>query len=43
MEDAQGSYSHEEYIISLHVSMGNAETESNGRTYRKEPVTMRIL
>ena len=43
MEDAQGSYSHEEYIISLHVSTGNAETESNGRTYRKDLVTMRSL
>jgi hypothetical protein len=26
MEDAQGYYSHEEQIISLHASMGNAET-----------------
>jgi hypothetical protein len=26
MEDAQGSYNHEEEIIGLHVSMGNAET-----------------
>jgi hypothetical protein len=26
MEDAQGSYIHEEEIIGLHVSMGNVET-----------------
>jgi hypothetical protein len=31
MEDSQGSYSHEEEFIGLHVSMGNVETESNGR------------
>jgi hypothetical protein len=31
MEDAQGSYNHEEEIRGLHVSMGNVETESNGR------------
>jgi hypothetical protein len=31
MDDAQGSYSHEEEIIGLHVIMGNVETESNGR------------
>jgi hypothetical protein len=30
MEDSQGYYSHEDEIIGLHVSMGNAETESNG-------------
>jgi hypothetical protein len=43
MEDAQGSYNHEEEIIGLHVSMGNVETESNGRRDRQEPVTMRSL
>jgi hypothetical protein len=31
MEDAQGSYNHEEEFRGLHVSMGNAETKSNGR------------
>jgi hypothetical protein len=30
MEDDQGSYSHGDEVIGLHVSMGNAETESNG-------------
>jgi hypothetical protein len=30
MEYAQGYYIHEEDIISLHVNMGNVETESNG-------------
>jgi len=47
MEDAQGSYSHEDEIKGLHVSMGNAETESNGRRNRVEPMelveTMRSL
>jgi hypothetical protein len=43
MEDAQGSYNHEEEVIGLHVSMGNVETESNGRRGRQEPVTMRSL
>jgi hypothetical protein len=43
MEDAQGSYNHEEEFRGLHVSMGNVETESNGRRGRKEPVTMRSL
>jgi hypothetical protein len=43
MEDAQGSYNHEEEIRGLHVSMGNVETESNGRRDRQEPVTMRSL
>jgi hypothetical protein len=43
MEDAQGSYSHEEEFRGLHVSMGNVETESNGRRDRQEPVTMRSL
>jgi hypothetical protein len=43
MEDVKGYYSHEEEIIGLHVNMGNAKTESNGRRDRKELVTMRIL
>jgi hypothetical protein len=43
MDDAKGSYSHEEEIRGLNVSMGNVETESNGRRDKKEPVTMRIL
>jgi hypothetical protein len=34
MEDSQGSYSHEEEFIGLHVSMGNVETKSNGRRDR---------
>jgi hypothetical protein len=43
MEDAQGSYNHEEEIIGLHVDMGSVETESNGRRDRKDHVTMRSL
>ena len=47
MEDAQGSYNHEEEVIGLHVSMGNVETESNrcrGRVELVELVeTMRSL
>jgi hypothetical protein len=43
MEDAQGSYNHEEEIRGLHTSMGNVETESNERRDMKEPVTMRSL
>jgi hypothetical protein len=47
MDDAQGSYSHEDEIRGLHVSMGNAETESNGHRSKVEPVelveTMRSL
>jgi hypothetical protein len=43
MEDAQGSYGHEEEIRGLHTNMGNAETESNERRDRKDHVTMRIL
>jgi len=43
MEDSQGSYSHEEEVIGRHVSMENAETESNGRRDKKNLVTMRIL
>jgi hypothetical protein len=31
MEDSQVSYIHEDEFIGLHVSMGNAETKSNGR------------
>jgi hypothetical protein len=43
MEDAQRSYSHQEEIIGLHVTMVNAKTKSNGRRDRQEPVTMRSL
>jgi hypothetical protein len=43
MEDAQGSYGHEEEFRGLHVSMGSANIESNERRDRNEPVTMRIL
>jgi hypothetical protein len=43
MEDAQGSYNHEEEIIGMHVNMGNVETELNGRRDRQETVTMRSL
>jgi hypothetical protein len=43
MEDAQGSYNHEEGIRGLHVTTWNVETKSNGRRYRHEPVTMRSL
>jgi hypothetical protein len=43
MEYSQGSYSHEEEIIGLHVNIGNAEIESNGRREKSEPVTMRSL
>jgi hypothetical protein len=43
MEDAQGSYSHEEEFKGLHFSMGNVEIKSNGRRGRHEPVTMRSL
>jgi hypothetical protein len=43
MEDAQGSYSHEEEFIGLHVIMRNDETKSNGRRDMHEPVTMRSL
>jgi hypothetical protein len=38
MEDSQGSYIHEEGIRGLCGSMGNVETESNGRRGREEPV-----
>jgi hypothetical protein len=43
MEDAQRSYSHQEEIIGLDVTMVNAKTKSNGRRDRQEPVTMRSL
>jgi hypothetical protein len=43
MEDTQGSYSHEEEFIGLHVSMGNVDMESNGRRDMQEPITMRSL
>jgi hypothetical protein len=32
---------HEEEVRTLHVSMGNVETESSGRRDRQDPVTMR--
>jgi hypothetical protein len=40
IEDAQGSYNHEEEIIGLHVSMGNVEIESNGRRDRKKKLSL---
>jgi hypothetical protein len=43
MDDAQGSYIHEEYIIGMHVNMRNVEIESNGRRDREDLVTMRIF
>jgi hypothetical protein len=43
MEDAQGYYIHEEDIIGLHVTMGNAKIESNGRRDIHDPVTMRSM
>jgi hypothetical protein len=43
MEDAQGSYNHEEQFRGMHISIGNAEIESNGRRDRQEPITMRSL
>jgi hypothetical protein len=43
IEYSQGSYSHEEEFIGLHVSMGNVEIESNGRRDMQELVTMRLL
>jgi hypothetical protein len=43
MEDSQGSYNHKEEFKGQHVSMGNVETESNGRRGMDESVTMRIL
>jgi hypothetical protein len=43
METSHESYNYKEEIIWLHVNMGNAKTESNGRRDREEPVTMRSL
>jgi hypothetical protein len=47
MDDAQGYYNHEEEVRCLHVNVVNAETESNGRRGRVEPIettdTMRSL
>ena len=40
MDDAQCSYSHEDEIRGLHVSMWNAETESNGHRIKVEPVEL---
>jgi hypothetical protein len=40
MEDSQGSYSHEEEVKFLHVSMGNVDTESNGCLVRVEIVDL---
>jgi hypothetical protein len=30
MEDAHGAYNHEDEVSGFHISLGNAETESNG-------------
>jgi hypothetical protein len=43
MEYDQGYYIDEEEIIGMHVSMGNAEIESNGRRDRYDPATTRSL
>ena len=43
MEYAQGSFIHREEFRGLHINMENAETESNGRRYRQDRVTMRSL
>jgi hypothetical protein len=43
MDDAQGSYNREEENIGLHVSMGNVDTDSNGRRDMQERVTMSRL
>jgi hypothetical protein len=43
MEDAQGSYSHEEEFIGMQANMGNDEIDSNGIRDRKGHVTMRSL
>jgi len=40
MEDTQGSYNHEDEIRGLHVSMGNVETESNGRRSKMDHVEL---
>ena len=36
IEYDQESYIHEEEVIGLHISMGNAEMESNGRRGRQD-------
>jgi hypothetical protein len=47
MEDSQGSYNHEDKIKGLHISLGNANTESNGHRSKLEHVelvdTMKIF
>jgi hypothetical protein len=43
MEDAHGSYIHEEEIIGMHVIIEYTEIESNGIRGKQEPVTMRSL
>lgn len=40
MHSAQGSYNHEEEIRGIHVSMGNAETKSNGHIRKVERVNL---
>jgi len=40
MEDAQGSYSHEDVIKSLHVNLRNVETKSNGHRIKVESVEL---
>jgi predicted RNase H-like nuclease (RuvC/YqgF family) len=40
MDDAQGSYNHEDEIKGLHISLGNVETESNGHRSRVEYVKL---
>ena len=40
MDDAQGSYDHEDEIKGLHISPGNAEIESNGHISRVEYVKL---
>jgi len=40
MEDSQGSDSHENEINILHISLGNAENESNGHRNRVGPVEL---
>jgi len=40
MEDAQGSYIHEEEIIGLYVNMGNEDIESNGHRGRVDPIEL---
>jgi hypothetical protein len=47
MEDAQGYYNHEDEIISLSISLGNAMSKSNEHKIKVESMemveTMRIL